>query len=185
MNKFEEQASFKSNHTEAMLRASPPVSTDGLEAGEVSRIDSFQGEHRWLSNFWPVVVQLDGETYPSVEHAYQAAKSLDPLYRETIRHTREPGAAKRLGRGAILRRGWISLKDHIMEDLVRQKFQDPELRAKLSMTGDAELVEGNTWGDTYWGVCRGRGQNLLGKLLMKVRSEIHQNMTVPCNSTQS
>jgi predicted NAD-dependent protein-ADP-ribosyltransferase YbiA (DUF1768 family) len=59
-----------------------------------------------------------------------------------------------------------------METLLRQKFAHPELRAKLKETNDAELVEGNWWGDRFWGVCRGEGENHLGKLLMKIRAEL-------------
>lgn len=59
-----------------------------------------------------------------------------------------------------------------MLDLQRQKYTVPYLREKLLATGDAELVEGNTWGDRFWGVCNGVGQNWLGRLLMQVRDEI-------------
>jgi hypothetical protein len=64
-----------------------------------------------------------------------------------------------------------------MESLVKEKFtRDTELGAKLVATGDEELVEGNYWGDTFWGVCRGVGQNHLGKILMKVREELRSNV---------
>jgi predicted NAD-dependent protein-ADP-ribosyltransferase YbiA (DUF1768 family) len=61
-----------------------------------------------------------------------------------------------------------------MEGLVRQKFsKDPVLRQRLLDTGDQDLVEGNTWGDTFWGVCRGQGSNWLGRILMDVRAELN------------
>lgn len=135
-------------------------------------IDSFQGEHRWLSNFWPAVVLFEGETYPSVEHAYVAAKTLDLELRREIRTVNSPGSVKRIGRGITLRPDWEAVKLEVMEHLLREKFKDPTLRSQLIATADQELVEGNHWGDTFWGVCRGVGQNNLGRLLMKIRSEV-------------
>ena len=137
-------------------------------------IDSFEGQYRWLSNFWPAVVMLDGYSYPSVEHAYQAAKSLDVDYRWRCRSALHAGLAKRLGRTAALRHDWDTSKVGIMRELVRQKFAHPELAEKLLATGDAELIEGNHWNDTFWGVCRGRGLNMLGQILMETRFNLKQ-----------
>ena len=83
-----------------------------------------------------------------------------------------PGQAKRLGRKCLLRKDWEEAKDHAMLSVLRAKFANPELKEKLIATGDVELVEGNHWNDTYWGVCNGIGKNMLGKLLMQVREEI-------------
>lgn len=47
-----------------------------------------------------------------------------------------------------------------------------ECRDQLLATGGVELIEGNDWGDAFWGVCGGYGQNWLGVLLMLVRSEL-------------
>lgn len=135
-------------------------------------IDSFTGEHRFLSNFWPAEVELDGIIFPSVEHAYVAAKTLDPEVRAEIRLVNTAGQVKRFGRKLVLRPDWDEVKLSVMEDLVRQKFQHPELAKLLLATGDEELVEGNTWGDTFWGECFGSGANHLGKILMKVRDEL-------------
>ena len=55
---------------------------------------------------------------------------------------------------------------------LRYKFSNPDLKEKLLATGNEELVEGNWWGDQYWGICDGIGKNKLGKLLMKVRKEL-------------
>jgi N-glycosidase YbiA len=137
----------------------------------MSKIESFQGEHRFLSNFWPVEVQLDGIAYPSVEHAYVASKTLDLVARRDIPNM-AAGAAKRYGRKLRLRSDWNDVRLGVMAKLVLQKFQVPELAAKLRATGSTELVEGNTWGDTFWGVCDGVGQNNLGKILMAVRAEL-------------
>jgi ribA/ribD-fused uncharacterized protein len=136
------------------------------------KIDSFTGEHRFLSNFYiPAPVSLNGVIYPSVEHAYQASKSDNELVRFQFTYG-TPGDAKRLGRIIKLRKNWELDKEAVMFGLLRKKFLIPNLKQKLLDTGDAELIEGNTWGDTYWGVCNGIGQNRLGVLLMKVRSEL-------------
>lgn len=134
-------------------------------------INEFQREFRFLSNFWPAPVALDGVVYPSVEHAYVAAKTLDLSARHVILNS-TPGEAKRYGRTLKLRSDWEQVKIPVMRDLVSQKFAHRGLAAKLRATGDAELIEGNTWGDTFWGVCKGRGQNHLGKILMGVREAI-------------
>jgi ribA/ribD-fused uncharacterized protein len=137
-------------------------------------IGAFNGEFRWLSNFWPVSITCaDGITYPSSEHAYMAAKTVDLSIRREIAALKTPGDAKRFSRKIKLRADWETVKRGEMLAVLRLKFQDPLLRMKLIGTGDAHLIEGNTWGDTYWGVCNGQGQNVLGQLLMQVRSEIY------------
>jgi ribA/ribD-fused uncharacterized protein len=142
------------------------------EAPATGPIDRFHGDHGWLSNFWPSPIELDGATYPTVEHAFQAAKTLDLEAREPIRQTTSPGQAKRLGRKVLLRPDWEQVKVEIMRGLLRKKFADPSLAALLRATGDRELIEGNTWNDRFWGVCRGAGKNWLGRLLMEIRSEL-------------
>ena len=86
-----------------------------------------------------------------------------------------PGEAKRMGRQVTLRKDWEDVKISVMEKGLRMKFAIPELRDKLLATGEEELVEGNWWGDTCWGVCKGVGANNLGKLLMKIREESRDN----------
>ena len=135
-------------------------------------ITAFQGEYRWLSNFWPSQVIFEGQTYPTVEHAYQAAKTLDYDARGFIKSCATPGEAKRASKNLVLRTDWEQVKVGIMESLLKQKFAWPALRDKLLVTKSEELVEGNTWNDTFWGVCRGKGQNTLGKLLMAIREEL-------------
>lgn len=149
-------------------------------------ITSFRDENRFLSNFWPAVVyfkdNVEGRWYPTVEHAYQAAKSLKVRDRKEIAEAPRPGDAKRLGNRVAIRSDWETIKVQVMEQLVLQKFfKHPKLRARLLATGNEELIEGNTWGDTYWGCvsktnASGKkqwvGQNHLGRILMKVRGEL-------------
>ncbi len=136
-------------------------------------IDSFEGDHRFLSNFYGSTVEYEGVKYPTVEHAFQAAKTLDPAQRAEIAAARTPGVAKRMGRKVVLRDGWNAMRNDVMEALVRDKFtRHPLLRRQLLDTGDQDLIEGNWWGDTYWGVCRGVGENHLGQILVKIRKEL-------------
>lgn len=137
-----------------------------------SRIDSFRGKHYFLSNFSEYPVTVGGITYQNNEAAFQAMKVLDVEQRKSFAHL-DPSSAKQKGRRVRLRPDWEEVKESYMYLIVKAKFtQNPELGEKLKATGDAILVEGNTWNDTIWGVCNGRGQNKLGKILMRVRGEV-------------
>ena len=152
-------------------------------------IDRFTGEWRFLSNFSPVVVMLDGQEFYTVEGAYQAAKADNAEHRALCRIT-TPGNAKRLGRKVPLRHDWETRKIDVMRALLRQKFFDPIYKGGLRRTGTSILIEGNDWGDRIWGCVAGPvgavgnpdyvtdrgtkwfGQNQLGKLLMEIRAEL-------------
>lgn len=135
-------------------------------------IDSFQDENRWLSNFYLSNILVNNLIYPSVENAYQALKerNKDNYLKYTIC---SPYEAKQLGKKAELIDNWNDVKLRVMLFLVREKFKDFILRVKLLGTQDKILIEGNNWGDTFWGMCNGKGENNLGKILMQVRSEIN------------
>ena len=138
-------------------------------------INGFTGRYVFLSNFYIYPIQWRDRILRSAEHAYQSEKTTDLIERETIYHAPTPAQAKRLGGKKHLYHlvpDWDSIKDGIMLQVLRAKFQDVDLRKLLSETQDEELVEFNWWNDTYWGVCRGVGKNTLGKLLMQVREEI-------------
>ena len=141
-------------------------------------IDNFHGENFFLSNFFYSEVAFNGETYPTVEHAFQAAKTFDQEQRKNILQASSPAKAKQMGCKVTLRQDWEQVKFEIMFMLLKQKFSQAGLRQKLVETGDIELIEGNTWGDTIWGciLVNGQwtGQNHLGKLLMNLRSDIRQ-----------
>lgn len=140
----------------------------------MNRIDQFRGDHFFLSNFYLCPIKLDGVMYPSVEHAYQAAKTLDPVFRDMIREAIKPSYAKRIGRSVPLREGWNDIRLDVMRELAWQKFEIPALREALLATGSAELIEGNDWGDTFWGVQRGVGENHLGLILMNIRARVRE-----------
>lgn len=130
----------------------------------------FKDEYRWLSNFWPSKVTLDGITYPSVENAYQAAKTVIKDERKFFVNCTS-GQAKRRGKEITQREDWPFIKIAVMRDLLIQKFRDPILKQKLIDTGDQRIREGNNWNDKFWGVClkTGVGNNHLGNLITEIR----------------
>lgn len=148
------------------------MSNEPIKKAKYTKIDKFDGVYRFLSNFHPCTIKFEGKEYWTVEHAYQAAKTLDNKQREWVQQASSPGLAKRRGRRVDIRQDWDKIKIQIMMKLVLNKFQNPKLRDRLLATGDAELVEGNSWGDTFWGVSRGRGKNYLGRILMQVRQHL-------------
>jgi ribA/ribD-fused uncharacterized protein len=138
----------------------------------MNKITQFQGEYRWLSNFYQSPIELRGVVFPSAEAAYQASKlpnsELDGVFCKLT-----PGQSKKVGRYIKMREDWDEVKFDIMEMVLRLKFMDKSLRSRLVATSDAELYEGNSWGDKLWGVDWEtlEGENRLGKLLMKLRDE--------------
>jgi ribA/ribD-fused uncharacterized protein len=132
---------------------------------------AFRGVLGFCSNMHPAPVF----GYRTVEHDFVAARTQVSAERSLVRSIADPIAVKRLGRRLRLRPDWNSIKLEVMERLVREKFTAPShLRTLLLATRDVELVERNHWRDTFWGVCGGRGQNHLGRLLMQVRNELLQ-----------
>ena len=145
-------------------------------------ITDFSGtDYGFLSNFHEAPFELWGKTWPTVEHAFQAAKCTDPQEAENIRCTATPSKAKKLGRTAKMRGDWDQVKDDVMFEAVYAKFsQNPDLAEALDNTGDAVLVEGTRWHDNIWGQCwcgcsPEGGENRLGQILMTVRDELREN----------
>lgn len=135
-------------------------------------INSFTGKYFFLSNFYEAPVKWKGITYRNNESAFQSAKVLDKTLRKEFSNL-DPSSAKRKGRQVKLRPGWDEIKFDIMYDICYEKFsQNEDLKIKLLDTGEEHLEEGNNWGDKIWGTVKGKGQNLLGKILMEVREEL-------------
>ena len=148
---------------------------DGKEIGK-DAIVSFLGTNLYLSNFSEYPVSYENITYKSSEAAFQAQKTLDNNERKKFSDL-DPSKAKSLGRRIKLREDWEEVKDNIMYEIVKSKFdQNPDIKEKLINTGDKELYEGNTWNDKYWGVVKEGnnliGKNTLGKILMKIRERV-------------
>lgn len=136
----------------------------------------FRGENGFLSNMYAAAFEWDGRTYQNAEAAFQSAKSLNAEERAAFGGL-SGAVAKRQGKKVLLRRDWEKVKVGIMEEVVRAKFmQNPDLAKKLAETGDAQLMEGNNWHDTFWGVDAAslEGENHLGEILMKIRAELQQ-----------
>ena len=137
-------------------------------------IRQFRGDRYFLSNFYPVQVEFDGAVYQSSEAAFQAQKTTDPALRAQFVGI-SANEAKKLGRQVELRPDWNEVKVGLMEQIVRAKFtRNEDLAMLLLATGDSTLVEGNAWNDVFWGVSlsTGRGENHLGRILMKIREEL-------------
>lgn len=133
-------------------------------------INRFIDGYFYLSNFYEIPVFYKGKCYENSEAAFQAQKCPE---RADEFINLAPGPAKRLGRKVLLRADWDAVKDQIMYEVVYAKFsQHVSIFHALMNTGNATLIEGNTWNDTYWGICNGIGQNKLGQILMKVREEL-------------
>jgi len=137
-------------------------------------IDDFSPrlKHGFLSNFYLSTIYVDKKPFLSVEHAYQAHKTLDENARETIRKAKSPQEAKKLGRCVQLRSDWDEVKLPLMRSFLKQKFENPFLSNMLIETGHAQLIHVNSWNDRVWGICRGAGENWLGRLLMEIRQEL-------------
>jgi len=135
-----------------------------------NKIDSFRGEYRFLSNFWYAKTPYKGIEFLTAEHAYQAAKSTDERFHRLFARYETPGEAKRQGQLVECRSDWNRIKVDVMNAILFSKFSDIHLMEKLLATGDAELIESNNWGDTFFGICNGVGENWLGRLLMNLRT---------------
>lgn len=149
----------------------------------MSVITVFDGNFAFLSNFYPSPITISGETYPTVEHAFQALKTYDVEARKMIAAAPTPGKAKAMGRAVVLRADWEEIKEDVMKICLKAKFNIPELREKLLATGDAYLVEGTVWHDNEWGSCNCDrcknivGKNKLGNALMAIREEIRNDIS--------
>ncbi len=145
----------------------------------IEKIDSFSGDYEFLSNMYPCNITYDGIVYKCSESAYQAQKCPELAY--TFKNL-DGYAAKKLGRQVNIRPDWDNIKLIIMGKIVYTKFtQNKALAEKLLTTDNAELIEGNWWSDTYWGVCTNKkydhvGENYLGKILMFVREILKANL---------
>lgn len=148
--------------------------TETIMSREEILKNGFFNERRWLSNFHLCQVEYDGLKYPSSENAYQAAKCL--VEKDRLQFVQiTPEQARILGKHVQVRPDWEYVKEGVMHNILYAKFdQNRDLYKKLQDTGTEDLVEYNWWGDRYWGVYKGKGENHLGKILMKLRQELKE-----------
>lgn len=145
----------------------------------MNRITSFRGLYMFLSNFshWPCI--YENIWYPTSEHAYQAAKTLDLDKRTEFASLKTPREAQQMGQRIGMRPDWDEIKYYVMKEILVSKFtRNEKVKLKLLATNDDMLIEGNTWHDNIWGDCYCNkckdieGRNWLGKILMEIRSEL-------------
>ena len=128
-----------------------------------------------MSNFHYSPLIYDNRYWNTAEHAYQAAKTNVAGEKEAIFMAPTAKDAKKMGKRLTLRPDWDEVKVDIMYEIVKAKFHhNPTLREMLLLTTGLEIEEGNWWGDTFWGVCKGEGLNNLGKILMRIRDEYNE-----------
>jgi len=144
-------------------------------------IKGLRGENAFLSNMHETKVTIGGVTYRNSEAAFQAAKSTDPEVQATFANM-SGKEAKAAGKKVKLRPDWEERKVSIMETILTAKFaENPALAKKLIATKGSEIVESNAWHDAFWGVSEdtGKGQNMLGKTLMKIRDSLAPDDATP------
>lgn len=142
-------------------------------------ISYFIGEYRFLSNFFVSPLVYDGRIWKSAEHAYQAAKTDNAVSQHEIWKAETPSRAKYIGRHVTLRAGWDRQRVSVMKEILAAKFRrGGELGRRLIATHPKILIDGNQWGDRFWGAVRvgqdWQGENWLGKLLMDRRQELRE-----------
>ncbi len=135
-----------------------------------------------FNNLSAHAVEFEGKLYPTTEHAYQAVKCLSEEGKEAIRLARSPLQAKNLANityKSARDPHWEDKKVAVMEAILRAKLaQHAEARDALARSGDEPIVE-NSPVDYFWGEGKdGTGQNQLGKLWMKIRSELHEQKAI-------
>lgn len=153
----------------------------------VDKIATFTlDETRFLSNFYPykkggkfedrLRIEYEGRVFDCTECAYQAARTDDEAIKDKIAGMNPYDVVEMVKNGEVVTRdSWDREKLDVMYELVRQKFSNhPKLKQKLLATGNMVLEEGNHWGDIFWGICNGSGENHLGKILMQIRTELAQ-----------
>ena len=140
-------------------------------------IMQFRGRYYFLSNFYPHKFVYGDVEYYNSEAAFQAQKCINEAEKLALSNMESPMEAKKYGKTVALREDWEEVKNDIMYSVLMAKFSsDEELKRKLLRTGEEELVEGNTWGDSYWGydLEKNEGKNILGKILMLVRKDLSE-----------
>jgi ribA/ribD-fused uncharacterized protein len=133
-------------------------------------VTAFRGSYFTLSNFYPHPITIDGHTYATVEHYYQAVKAVEPAEHDRIRDATTPAEAKQLGREVRCAPDWAERRIAVMRRALAAKYTlDSEPGAFLLGTGHVPLMEGNDWDDRFWGVADSEGRNVLGILLVERR----------------
>jgi len=136
----------------------------------MTTITNFRDQYYFLSNMYPLPepITIWGYTFTCTESAYQGFKVMQPSHFQSLNGYEAKHANLRF----VMRDDWQTLKNQVMYSLLIEKFKQPALREQLLATLDAEIIEGNKWADTYWGMSGGIGANTLGRMLMQLRNEL-------------
>lgn len=143
----------------------------------MQKINRFRGKYGWLSNFYSVNIEYEGRIYPSVEHAFMSAKNDSEEWKDFCSNPKNTASeVKAFGREIKLIPDWDTKRISVMRACIKAKFSQEPFRSKLLATEDAEIIEGNTWGDTYWGfdTRKQKGKNYLGRIIMETRDLLKQ-----------
>ena len=145
-------------------------------------ITQFQGEYRWLSNFYPVKIMFEGLEYASVEHAYMSAKTPYIIsnpeeidWKAFCLNSNYSASEIKVKSGTLkVSDEWNNVKLNVMFECLKEKFKQEPFKTKLINTESQYLQEGNRWNDKFWGYClkTNEGENNLGKLQMKIRASL-------------
>ncbi len=137
-------------------------------------IKEFQGEYRWLSNFWPVQILYKERVFHNVENAYHSEKNNNPEWKDFCAQEEDPRVVKLKSLEVSLCEDWEEIRVDVMKELLDIKFSQEPFTTQLLETGDEYLQEGNDWGDVFWGIDleTGEGKNILGEMIMRVRDEL-------------
>lgn len=160
---------FKHHGFTSLLRDLPGTSQP------TTNIESFRGPFAFLSTFAATPINYGGAIYASAQHLLSALMTTDKSMREKIRQAPGPAEAMKLAKSFVPRPDWEKIKLDVMREVMKRKFQLPDLRAKLITTKGRELINANTYHDTFWGVCNGEGENWLGRIIQEVRDGKQQH----------
>lgn len=139
-------------------------------------INQFRGEYNWLSNMYSCDIMFDGHLFKSVENAYMASKNVENRDWFQFCLNNPPNICKKESKNILLRADWEKVKVKIMYGFLEQKFKQEPFKTKLLTTKNENIVEGNYWGDSFWGVDLKQnpniGENFLGRSIMDIRKKL-------------
>lgn len=133
-------------------------------------VDGFIGRWEALSNYYPWKFRVNGLDYASSEHYFQSRKVESVDAARQIRNAETPDEAKHLANTFPRRPDWPDIRVGVMRKALAAKFVVGSYPSKvLIRSGNAVLLESNNWNDEEWGICEGKGANILGVLLVERR----------------
>jgi ribA/ribD-fused uncharacterized protein len=162
----------------------PPATPRAPVSSDVRFYRANERPYGVLSNLYRRPIELDGQIFPTAEHAYQAGKARKPAVRDWILSAPTPALVAMAAHGLYtwdIVPNWSKIKFDRMRRVLIAKFeQHDDLRATLLATGTKRIVEVGTTDNAVnrlWGEVNGVGKNMLGVLLMEVRDLLQPKAT--------